>query len=79
MPLPNQLSGTAALTSTALSADGTTIVQTFTQNLTQAQLTMALAQAQNQLAQLTAQIANINANIANLQGQLALFPVQATQ
>jgi hypothetical protein len=65
------------LASQVVSDDGTSIVQTFTQTLTQAQLTMQLANSQNQLATLTNQIANVNANIANLQAQLALFPQTA--
>lgn len=68
----------ANLASTVLSADGTSVVQTFTQSATQAQLTQALAQAQLQLAQQTTQMANSNALIASIQAQLALFPVQVT-
>ena len=67
----------AVLTSQVLSANNTEIVQTYTINLTQAQLTMQLAQAQNQLANLTNQIANLNAKISMIQAQLAMFPVVA--
>lgn len=61
------------LATTALSQDGTQVVQTFTKSYTQAELTMALAQAQTHVANLTQQLANANANISSIQTQLGLF------
>ena len=79
MALPNQQSQIqgipATLASQVISADGSSIVNTYTVNVTQAQLTMQLAQAQQQLANLTNQQAQLNAMISSLQQQLALFPV----
>ena len=85
MPAPTQLNATATMGTPVLSSNGTSVVQTFTQTLTQAQLTQQLAQSQAQLSQLMVQNsnnltqqANINAAISNIQAQLALFPVVPT-
>lgn len=63
------------LLSTVLADDGVSLVQTYTSNLTQAQLTSQLAQAMVQLSNLQNQVTIVNGNIAKLQTQLALFPV----
>lgn len=70
-----QLNATVEVQSSILSADQTAIVMTFTQSLTQVQLTAQLVQLMNQSAALGTQKATVDKQISALQSQLSLFPL----